>query len=428
LAALAVQIWRIRPARVRLFQARRSGKRGILLMADAASEATILNVAQLERLVAHMRDCGRFAFDTEFVSEETFEPVLCLIQVATRERLVIIDPLEVRDLSAFWGVVTDPAVEVVMHAASEDLRICHLRAGKLPEKVFDVQLAAGFVGFSYPLSLVNLVGQVLGITLPGSETRTDWRRRPLSTAQREYALDDVRYLLDLADYLGKRIEELKRTSWANVEFRDLVSAVAERAEEDRWRRLPNLNQLSRRGLEAARQLAFWREDDARRRNRPLRQVMRDDLLVGIAKRLPRNARELEALRDFNRPALLGHTNTILAILDRARTVPEDQLPALSSRPEEPPGVSMVSSMLSAALAQHCAQNQVATALVANATDLRHLVRWHFEERDESRRPLLLQGWRHEFCGQLLLDILDGRLALRVADPGSEFPVALEAVG
>lgn len=397
-------------------------------MADATAGATIINVAQLDRLIAHLRASGRFAFDTEFVSEDTFEPVLCLIQVATREQSVVIDPFQVGDLSAFWDVVTDPSIEVVMHAASEDLRICHLRAGKLPHGVFDVQLAAGFIGFSYPLSLVNLVGQVLGVTLSGSETRTDWRRRPLSAAQLEYALDDVRHLLDLAEHISGRLEQLERTSWVEAEFRELVSAVAERADEDRWRRLPNLGQLSRRSLEAARQLAGWREDEARRQNRPIRHVMRDDLLVGIAKRLPRNRRELEALRDFNRPALLRHSDAILAILERARKTPEDVLPELFLRPEEPPGLSMVSSLLSAALAQRCAQNQVATSLVATATDLRHLVRWHLEGREKSTRPALLEGWRHEFCGQLLLDILDGRLALRVADAGSEFPVVLDPVG
>jgi ribonuclease D len=394
-------------------------------MADATGEATIINVAQLDRLVAHLRACGRFAFDTEFVSEDTFEPVLCLIQVATRDQSVVIDPFQVRDLGAFWDVVTDPSVEVVMHAASEDLRICHLRAGKLPEGVFDVQVAAGFVGFSYPLSLVNLVGQVLGVGLSGSETRTDWRRRPLSAAQLEYALDDVRYLLDLADHFSVRLEELGRTAWVNAQFRDLVLAVAERAEEDRWRRLPNLGQLNRRGLEAARRLAAWREDEARRQDRPLRQVMRDDLLVGIAKRLPRNRRELEALRDFNRPALARQSDAIMAILDIARVAPEDDLPELFTRHEEPPGVSTVSSLLSAALGQHCAQNEVAVSLVANATDLRHLVRWHLEGRDESQRPALLEGWRRQFCGKLLLDILEGRLALRVSDSGGEFPVILE---
>jgi len=396
-------------------------------MADATGEATIINAAQLDRLVAHLRTCGRFAFDTEFVSEDTFEPVLCLIQVATREETVVIDPFQVRDLSAFWDVVTDPSVQVVMHAAGEDLRICLLRAGKLPIGVFDVQLAAGFVGFSYPLSLVNLVGQALGISLAGSETRTDWRRRPLSAAQVQYALDDVRHLLDLADHISGRLDQLERTGWAEAEFRDMVKAIAGRAEEDRWRRLPNLNQLSRRGLEAARQLAAWREDEARRQNRPLRHVMRDDLLVGIAKRQPRNRRDLEALRDFNRPALLSQSGTILAILDKARSAPDDQLPEHFARPDEPPGVAMVGSLLSAALAQCCAQNQVAAPLVANATDLRHLVRWHLEGRDEARRPSLLHGWRHTFCGQLLLDILDGRLALRVAEPGGEFPVVLDPV-
>ena len=185
-------------------------------------------------------------------------------------------------------------------------------------------------------------------------------------------------MLDLADQIGGRLNQLERTAWAEAEFRDMVEAIERRADEDRWRRLPNLNQLSRRGLEAARLLSVWREDEARRKNRPLRHVMRDDLLVGIAKRQPRNRRDLEALRDFNRPALLQQSDAILAILNQARSVPEERLPEQFSRPEEAPGVSMVSSLLSAALAQHCAQSQLAAPLVANASDLRYLVRWHLE--------------------------------------------------
>src|SRR5262249_40396422 len=155
---------------------------------------------------------GRFALDTEFVSEETFEPILCLLQLATRDRLAVIDPLAVRDLSPLWALVNDPSIEVVMHAAGEDLRICHLKTGALPQRVFDVQIAAGLVGLSYPLSLVNLVCQVLSTSLSGSETRTDWRHRPLSPAQLKYALDDVRYLLDLADSFSARLRQLGRTS------------------------------------------------------------------------------------------------------------------------------------------------------------------------------------------------------------------------
>src|SRR5690349_14193577 len=167
-------------------------------MSAAIEESLVATPAQLRDLVDHVRGAGRFGFDTEFVSEETFEPVLCLIQVATRERLAVIDPQAVRDLGPFWDLVHDPAIELVMHAAGEAMRICLLRTGKVPRHVFDVQIAAGLVGYSHPLSLVNLVSQVLRVSLPGSETRTDWRRRPLTTAQLRYALDDVRYLLDLA--------------------------------------------------------------------------------------------------------------------------------------------------------------------------------------------------------------------------------------
>jgi ribonuclease D len=397
------------------------------LIKSAMSESFITTEAGLRELVEHLQAVGRFAFDTEFVSEDTFEPVLCLVQVATRERLAVIDPLAVRDLGPFWSVVHDPALDVVMHAAGEDLRICLLRAGKLPRRVFDVQIAAGLAGFNYPLSLVNLVGQVLDVGLSGSETRTDWRVRPLSPAQLEYALDDVRHLLDVSERLADRLNQLGRLDWAESEFADLVESIARRADEERWRRLPGLYQLGRRGLEMARQLAEWRENEARRQNRPVRHVLRDDLLVAIAKRQPANRKGLEALRDFNRPALLNRSNEILAVLGRARAVPDDQLPEPFYRPEEPPGLSTVTNLLSAALAQCCAQHQLAGSLVANVADLKELVRWHLDGRTGLRGPALLEGWRGLVCGQLLLDVLDGRLALRVVDPESEFPVALEAV-
>jgi ribonuclease D len=396
------------------------------LTAAAIAESFVTTQPQLSELVEHLKTTRRFAFDTEFVSEDTFEPVLCLIQVATRDRLAVVDPLAVRDLAPFWDLVHDPAMDVVMHAAGEDLRICLLRAGKLPARVFDVQIAAGLVGLSYPLSLVNLVGQVLDISLAGSETRTDWRVRPLSSAQLQYALDDVRHLLEVSERLAVRLKERGRTDWAEAEFADLIDSVARRADLERWRRLPGLHQLGRRGLEAARQLAEWRENEARRQNRPLRHVMRDDLLVAIAKRQPANRKGLEALRDFNRPALINRANEILSILAQARSVPENQLPEQMWRPEEPPGLSTVTNLLSAALAQCCAQQEVAGSLVANVADLKDLVRWHLDGRAGPRGPALMEGWRGEFCGQLLLNVLEGRLALRVVDPQSEFPVALEA--
>src|SRR5512135_2041680 len=141
------------------------------VMARVDDECLISTPAGLLELVRHVRAAGRFGFDTEFVSEETFEPVLCLIQVVTHERLAVIDPQTAGDLNAFWDLVHDPGLEIVMHAAGEDLRICLLHTGALPRRIFDVQIAAGLVGYSYPLSLSNLLSQVLRISLQGGETR-----------------------------------------------------------------------------------------------------------------------------------------------------------------------------------------------------------------------------------------------------------------
>lgn len=397
-------------------------------MPDSREESLVATPAGLKELVEHIREERRFGFDTEFVSEDTFEPVLCLIQVATSQRLAVVDPLSVGELGEFWDLVLDPEIDVVMHAAGEDMRICLMRTGSLPRRVFDVQIAAGLVGYSYPLSHTNLVGQALRTTISGSETRTDWRRRPLTPAQVRYALDDVRYLLALQDRLGSELDRLGRREWAESEFRDFMTSVEERADQDRWRRLPGLHQLNRRALEGARRLSEWRENEARRQNRPMRQVMRDDLLVAVAKRMPANRRDLEALRDFNRPGLLQRANEILAAVEAARAVPDEQLPELAPRHDDAPGASTVANLMAAALAQCCLENKVAGSLVANTSDLKRLIRWRLDGCPEGRRPSLAEGWRGELCGRLLLDVLDGRRALRVVDPSSEFPVSLEPIG
>jgi ribonuclease D len=365
----------------------------------------ITTTAALAELVDHIRESGRFAFDTEFVSEETFEPVLCLVQVATETRLAVVDPLKVGDISAFWDVVTDPSIDVIMHAAGEDLRICRLQTGRLPQKVFDVQIAAGFVGYNYPLSLGNLVHQTLKVSLLGGETRTDWRRRPLSEAQLRYALEDVRHLLELADQLAGDLQELGRESWAEAEFRDFLEAIEHRADEERWRR----------------------QSDARRANRPLRSVLRDDLLVAIARRQPATRRDLEALRDFNRPHLLSKAGEILNVIADALAVPADDLPEPAERHDDLPGLAMVVSLLSATLSQSCAHEKVAVGLAGGSSDLKELVRWYLDGQPGDQTPEVFKGWRKEVCGKILLDVLSGRRALRIVNPEAEVPVALDPV-
>ncbi|MEO6808246.1 MAG: HRDC domain-containing protein [Isosphaeraceae bacterium] len=394
-------------------------------MTDPTPESWIIDPEGLRTLADHLRAEARFAFDTEFVSEDTFEPVLCLVQVATRDRLAVIDPMAVGDMRPFWNVVNDPAIEVVMHAAGEDLRIDRFQTGRLPDRVVDVQLAAGMVGYPYPMSLGNLVDRILGVTVSTGETRTDWRRRPLSPEQLRYALDDVRHLLVVADQLGDRLAKLGRTAWADQEYHALVESISHRDDHSRWRRLPGLHHLNRRGLEIARRLVDWRRDDARRTNRPLRAVLKDDLLVGIAKRQPSSRRDLEALRDFNRHHLASKAGEILDVITEAQRVAVEDLPEHSLRHDEGPGLSMVVSLLAATL-NHCsAREQVAASLVGTVADLKDLVRWHVQGEPEDRRPDLAQGWRGEVCGRALMDVLSGRRTLRIVDPLADVPVALD---
>ena len=127
-------------------------------------------------------------FDTEFVSENRYRPELCLIQVATDTEIAIIDTLTVEDLAPFWELLTTGDQVTVVHAAREEFLFCYRACRARPKKLFDIQLAGGFIGLDYPASYGNLVAQLLGISISKGETRTDWRRRPLSDSQIKYCL------------------------------------------------------------------------------------------------------------------------------------------------------------------------------------------------------------------------------------------------
>ena len=167
-----------------------------------------------------------FGFDTEFVGEDTYHPRLCLVQVAAPDRLFLIDPLTAGPLDAFWQLVVDPARVAVVHAGREEVRLCRLWTGQTPGNLFDLQLAAGLVGLTYPLGHGPLISQVLGMHLSKGETLTEWRRRPLTPAQIRYAFDDVRYLLPAWKKLTGRLEKLGRAEWAYEEFGRLARAAS----------------------------------------------------------------------------------------------------------------------------------------------------------------------------------------------------------
>src|SRR5437764_698860 len=170
-------------------------------------EQIVREPEELAACCAFLEACPHFGFDTEFVGEDSYHPRLCLVQVATDERLFLLDPLSCGPLDAFWNLVVDPARTVIVHAGREEVRLCRLWSGSTPGDLFDLQIAAGLTGGVYPMGHGNLVHQVLGVRLPKGETLTEWRTRPLTASQVRYAFDDVRYLIPLWKKLSERLAD-----------------------------------------------------------------------------------------------------------------------------------------------------------------------------------------------------------------------------
>src|SRR5437764_9040802 len=207
-------------------------------MTHDVAEQIVSRPEELVACIEYLASCRQFGFDTEFVGEDTYHPRLCLVQIATAERLILIDPLTTGPLDAFWQLVMDPTHRVIVHAGREEVRLCQLWGGRPPGDLFDLQIAAGLAGLTYPLGHGALVGQVLGVHLPKGETLTEWRDRPLTAAQIRYAYDDVRYLLLAWQRLSARLEELGRLDWAREEFARLATQAApEEPDGERWRKL-----------------------------------------------------------------------------------------------------------------------------------------------------------------------------------------------
>ena len=270
------------------------------------------------------RRVRQFGFDTEFVGEDTYHPRLCLVQAAAPDRLFLIDPLSAGPLDAFWRLVVDPGRVVVVHAGREEVRLCRLWTGQTPGNLFDLQIAAGLVGLTYPLGHGPLVGHVVGVHLAKGETRTEWRHRPLTPEQIRYAFDDVRYLLAVWKKLSGRLEKMGRTEWAREEFERLMRTASpgEPAADEKWRKLRGLGSLDRRRLAAVRALYHWREETAAQTNRPARSIVRDDLIVEIARRNPTQERDLQVVRGLPKRDLEAIVETVaLRPRSAARRVP-----------------------------------------------------------------------------------------------------------
>ncbi len=382
---------------------------------------SINTAAQLQEFCQALSDCSLIGFDTEFVSEETYRPQLCLIQVATEDRLAIVDPMQVGDTTPFWELLTEPNRTVVAHAAREEARFCFSFTGKPISGLFDTQLAAGFVGMEYPASLGTLVQRLVGKVLPKGETRTNWAQRPLTEDQITYALHDVTDLLHMYRQLAQMADKLDRARWLEEETEVFQQKVMEAETRENWRRVSGSSGLKPRQLEAVRQLWLWRENHAKSIDRLPRRVLRDDLIVELAKKGSSNVGKIKGIRGMERRSLYDHYEDIAAAIQTSLDTPEDDLP---KRPRGSRRVvsPMLSQFLSTSIACISRQHKLAPPIVGNAEDVRELLGYELDRHPNDPKPSLLKGWRGEIVGKTFRKILAGELAIRVADVNEPQPL------
>ena len=349
----------------------------------------------------------RFALDTEFHRERSYWPEAALIQIAWPGDLVLIDPLAV-DLRPLSEVLSGGGL-MVAHAASQDLEVLEHCCGAVPARIFDTQIAAGFLGRGTP-ALSSLYESEIGWRPPKADRLTDWLVRPLRTSQLEYAASDVMHLLEIHDRMAARLDELGRVDWAEAEFALLLerSRRAQRPEEA-WTRLKEVRHLRRRDLPVVRSVAMWRELRAARVNQPVRHVLSDMAVVSIARAAPRTTEDLAAVRGVGEGVARGRLGPAIvkAVAEglASNWRPPPARPARSDHAERlRPAVGLVTSWVN----QLARERMIEPSLLATRADIEALIHGDPDAR-------LSRGWRSEIVGEPVRRLVEGEAALAFDD-------------
>ncbi len=374
---------------------------------------------ELTRLADHLSNRDILAIDTEFIRERSYWPRLELLQVADREGTVVaIDygRLGIREDDPFLALLTSPQIKKVFHAAEQDLDILATYLDRVLPNVFDTQLAAGFAGLGARPGYGPTVEALVGIRLPKGESLTDWSLRPLTENQLTYALDDVRHLLTVHDRLVATLERNGRLPWAQQEVDKLVAAIHQQRELRRnpdtlYLRVRGRNTLDAQGLAILQALARWREEEAIRRDRPRGSILKDELLVEVARRAPKGVGQLERLRGFTPRDLDRHGETLIGlvreVLARGRqTYPQPE----SSSPPPDDATLALTELLQAITHAVATESGMPAGLLATHGELQRLA--DLRRRGEPLNHPLMEGWRGELLGSRLVDMLEGRSAVR----------------
>jgi ribonuclease D len=379
----------------------------------------ITTTADLAAFCKPLANAEFIAVDTEFMRERTYWPKLCLAQVAGPDDAAAIDALaDGMDLSPLDELMANPNVLKVFHAARQDLEIFYLRMSKVPAPIFDTQVAAMVCGHGEAASYESLATKLAKARIDKSSRFTDWSRRPLSERQISYALSDVTHLRVVYEKLKRQLEKTGRLAWIGEEMAVLNDPATYRADpEQAWRRLKPRG-ASPRLLGTLKEVAAWRERTAQRIDIPRQRLLRDEQLLEIASHAPKTVEELALTRGLGRGFAEGwQGREMLEAVDKARRVPDSELPTRDRAPEQLRAPSAVVDLLRTLLRLKAEEAGVAARLVASADEIDRLA-------GGKRDVHALHGWRHEIFGKDALALIEGRVALALkGDQANLIPVS-----
>jgi ribonuclease D len=371
----------------------------------------VTTAGALGELCERVRSAERVGIDTEFHNERTYTARLMVVQLALGDGYAIVDPLAIPNLAPLADALCDTTV--VGHALTSDLKIFADRFGQVPSQIFDCQVAASFLGYGMAISLADLVRDLCGVRLKKSQTVSDWSARPLSEKQLEYLVDDVAHLTDMHDTLATRLNAKGRLEWAIQECEQLADIERYQTDERRaYARIPGANRMNRRELGVLAELVRLRDRIARERDLPLKYIMPDDVLGGLATLRPHRVEDLAQLRRLDQGTRRSLGQLIVEAVKRGEALPEDQLPAKFARPLGNARETLV-SLMSVVVGEIARDNDLPASLLVPRAALERLARDVPASRDEFERTLDLSTWRMHLVGDPLWRLLSGESALRI---------------
>ncbi|MCB0644217.1 MAG: ribonuclease D [Phaeodactylibacter sp.] len=349
-------------------------------------------------------------FDTEFVGEKRFVTLLCLIQVATPNGNYLIDPIKLDDLRPLWRLIEDPNILKITHAGENDYRIINDQFGVLPKNLFDAQVAAGFVGYKYPVSFSKLIEGELGIQLSKSYAVTDWETRPFKPKQLRYALNDVVHLYKLYQQLSRQLDRNGRTEWVAEELSVWEqSDYYEKSQHREFYANSMLSSLKKREKLFLLRLYDWRTQEAARKDYSKEMILATKYINPITRSIHSGMEALLANRRLPTKIMEKHGQRFLDFYQSEPNPEElDALAGIPNDPAENPKFELIMEMLHLLIKYRCLEESIADSLVLSRTMLKKL-----KADPDFVEPSLESGWRTLFLGSDLIDWINNRNRLEI---------------